>query len=114
MQGSGRETMTPEDGVTLKEYFNSRCNGLEVGIRTVEEHLGERIDALSDYVCEHFQFEEENRKEREEEAKNTLTLIDTRIKELELAKSFSAGKTWMIMAILATIPTVLALIALFS
>jgi len=102
-----------DDGITTKEYLDARCSGIELQLRTTEKHLGERIEALSDYVCDHFEIEEETREVWEKRATETLKLIDTRVKELELAKSFSAGKMWMMMAILASIPTILAIIALF-
>jgi hypothetical protein len=41
------------------------------------------------------------------------TALDKRLKVLENANSFSAGKLWMFMALFAAIPTILALIALF-
>jgi hypothetical protein len=44
---------------------------------------------------------------------STSTALDKRIKALENANSFSAGKLWMFMALFAAIPTILALIALF-
>jgi hypothetical protein len=39
--------------------------------------------------------------------------LDLRLKSLERANSFSSGKLWMVMAGFATIPTILALIAMF-
>jgi hypothetical protein len=44
---------------------------------------------------------------------STSTALDKRIKALENANSFSAGKLWMFMALFAAIPTILALVALF-
>ena len=42
-----------------------------------------------------------------------LESINNRLNSLEMARSFSSGKMWMVMALFAGIPTVLAVIALF-
>jgi len=103
-----------DDSITIKEFFDTRCAGIEYQLKVTEEHLSERIDALSDYVCDYFELEREAREAWEKQTTDTLRLIDARVKELELSRSFSAGKVWMIMALLALIPTVLAIIALFQ
>ena len=42
------------------------------------------------------------------------TVTEKRIKTLETANAFSAGKLWMVMAAFAVIPTIIALVALFK
>ena len=119
-----------EGNVSLKEYIDSRINGVEKNIKDlrgmIEEHfrMNDKAvklasDSLSLRLESMNEFREQMREERGGMAtKDHLGLLeakfDTRIKPLETAHAFSAGKMWMVMAIFAAVPTVLALIALFK
>jgi len=120
--------MSAED-VTLLEYIDVRIRSLE-----------DKIEALSKYNAQHFDLNEKAIRKAEEAmlirletmnefraqinqerisyaTKDSVNLLwdafDSRLKKLENANAFSAGKLWMVMAGFAAIPTILALIALF-
>jgi len=115
--------------ISLRDYIDSR-------LKSEREHL----DSILKLVTQHFDLNEKALKKAEEamlirlsqmnefreqinkERSDYLTKesfssiedgIDKRIKALENANSFSAGRMWAVMAGFALIPTILALIALF-
>jgi hypothetical protein len=120
----------PEDSINIKQYVDN-CMA----------HTDEKIAGLRDLMLQHFQLNDravklaeealtirlqsmnEFREQIKEERSSMATKehlcaledkLNLRIKPLETAHAFSAGKMWMVMAIFAAVPTVLALVALFS
>ncbi len=118
------------DEVSLRDYVDLRIKNVE-----------DKLDGQSKYMAQHFQLNELAIKKAEESMLTRLegmnqfreqlnleratyvtkeALIasmaerNSRLKTLETANAFSAGKLWMIMAIFAAIPTILAVIALFK
>lgn len=114
--------------VSLRDYVDTRIKSLE-----------DKIDGLSEFSAQHFKFNElaikkaedsmlarlatmngfqvQLREERvnfatKEELMNLDKSNNARVKKLEEANVFSAGKMWMVMAIFAAIPIVIALFAL--
>jgi uncharacterized coiled-coil protein SlyX len=115
--------------VPLREYIESRINSLE-----------DKIISQSKYIEQHFELNERAIKKAEEAmlvrletmnefraqinkertdyvTKEALAVCekntDARLKKLEMAGSFSAGRMWVVMAAFAAIPTILAIISLF-
>ena len=94
--------MNGQEVISLKEYIDSSVNGLKA------------------YFTQHFELNDTALKLANDglflelkEIRNDCVDISKRVKALEESKAFSAGKTKMVMALFAAIPTVLALIALF-
>ncbi len=73
--------------VSLRDYLESRLRNIE-----------EKIDDQTELVRQHL---------------GNVEKLESRIRKLEMSSAFSSGKLWMVMAIFAVIPTILALIALF-
>uniref|UniRef100_A0A6M3IXC0 Uncharacterized protein n=1 Tax=viral metagenome TaxID=1070528 RepID=A0A6M3IXC0_9ZZZZ len=115
--------------VSLRDYVDTRISSLE-----------DKIDSLSRFTAQHFLLSEAAVKKAEEsmlirlegmnefraqireervtyaakvDLLNMEKLIYNRLKSLEEARAFSAGKMWVVMVGFAAIPTILALIALF-
>ena len=101
-----------EDKIDHLAKFNEQHFELnELAIKKAEESMLLRLEGMNE-------FREQINKERESYAtKQELTLklepINKSIKRIDEANAFSAGKMWMVMAIFAAIPTILALIALW-
>jgi DNA repair exonuclease SbcCD ATPase subunit len=122
-------TQKTSDDVTIKDYVGALIKNLE-----------DKIDAQSKFTAQHFQlneiaikkaedsmtarlegmneFREQLKEERgslatKEHLESMTASFDARLKTIENANSFAAGKNWIIMSLFAAIPTVLALIALF-
>jgi regulator of replication initiation timing len=118
------------DDVSLKEYIDSRINSLQANIGDlrsyIEQHFELNDKALmlaNESMLVRLESMNEFREQIKEERANLATKehltalqkeFNSRIQPLEEAKAFSAGKMWMVMAIFAGIPTILALIALFT
>ncbi len=115
--------------ISLKEYTDTRLDGIEKQIVSLRDLVEQRFnmkecsDAKSAEAMaarlEHMnQFRTQINEERagyvgRELMDKEIKLLDNRIKSLETTQAFSAGKLWVVMAIFAGIPTILALIALF-
>lgn len=113
--------MTSEE-VTLRDYVDLRVKNVEG-----------KIDALRDYMAQHFELNELAIKKAEEamlvrlermnQFREQVTTeracfankesVESRLDIIERRDAFAAGKLWMIALILTVIPTILALIALF-
>lgn len=118
------------DDVSLQDYIDTRINGVEKSIgdlkQYIEQHFALNDKALklaNEAMLTRLETMNEFRAQIKEERgsmatkENLCTLeerMDQRITPLEASKAFSAGKMWMVMAIFAAIPTILALIALFT
>jgi hypothetical protein len=121
--------MTPDE-VPLRDYMELLIKGLEA-----------KLDAQSKFNAQHFGLNEIAIKKSEEAMLLRLENMNkfreqiqgergalatkewvgimseglcTRLDKLENNSAFSAGKMWMVMAIFAAVPTVIALIALFA
>ena len=119
----------PED-VSLRDYIDTKINGVE-----------EKIGDFKKFVAQHFELDDKAKclanesiltrletmndfraqinKERSdyvtrEMLATHLENVDKRLKALEMAKAFSAGKAYAVVALFAAIPTIIALIALFT
>ena len=101
--------MNGEERISLEKYIDMRISGID-----------RNICDLRSYIEQHFKLNDTALKL----ANQSLTLqfktinedcesMNKRVTRLETAKAFSAGKMWMVMAIFAAVPTILALIALF-
>lgn len=100
------------DDVTLREYIESRIDGIETAIQKAEEALNIRLEHMNE-------FREQISRERgqyltKEVYEEHQKAVDERLKNLEMAGSFSSGKMWMVMAGFALIPTVIAIIAWYT
>ncbi len=116
------------DDISLKDYIDTR-------IKSVED----KLDSQAAFSAQHFALNEQAIKKAEDSmfirlesmnlfraqiteerrsyaTKESTALImeafDNRLKKLENSNAFSAGKLWMVMAIFAVIPTIMAVIAL--
>ncbi len=115
--------------IPLKEYIDVQIGGLKDQITGLHALMQQHFD-LNDRAVklanesmllrleDMNKFREQIKEERGMLAtrENVTAIYDKlngRLSPLEEAKAFSAGKMWMVMAIFAGIPTVLALIALF-
>ncbi len=94
--------MTPEE-VSLRDYLDTRIKSLEI-----------QLENLSRFETQHFQLNELAFKKTEDSFKLCLDVMEVRVKKLEMASAFSSGKMWMVMAFFASIPTILAVIALVT
>jgi hypothetical protein len=121
--------MTPEE-VSLRDYMELCMKGLD-----------DKIDAQTRLMTQHFQLNEQAIKKAEDSmtlrlesmnqfraqlteersslatkewSQDNMKILSGRLDKLENISSFSAGKMWMVMAIFAAIPTILAVIALFN
>ncbi len=102
-----------EQNVSLRDYIDSCMKAEEL-----------RLTGFLNLVTQHFELNARAIEKAEEAMRATyitkedLVMImesqDKRIKDLELTRAFSAGKLWMAMAGFAAVPTILALIALFT
>ncbi len=122
--------MSASDDVSLRDYLETCLKSLE-----------DKIENQSEFIAQHFELNEKAIKKAEEamqirlegmnefrsqinmERMNYLTRdnysviheeLCKRVEKLETTNSFSAGKMWMVMAGFAAIPTILALLALFT
>jgi len=116
--------------VSLKEYVDNQIGSLKGSIdglhALMQQHFDLNDKALklaNEAMLVRLEGMNEFRAQIKEERANLATKehlkavedrLCSRIVPLETAKAFSAGKMWMVMAIFAGIPTVLALIALFT
>ena len=118
------------DDVSLRDYIDLR-------LKNEREH----IDSILKMITQHFDLNEKalkkaedsvlirlehmndfraqiNKERAEYVVKDKCEIIennmDKRLKALEQAHAFSAGKMWMIMFIFALIPTIISLVALFG
>jgi len=115
--------------VSLRDYIDTRLKGIELqieaqgkfisqhfilnekAIQKAEEATGIRLDKINGFRA---QINKERGEYLTKEAQlATDTNIDRRLKDLEVARAFSAGKMWMVMAVFTLVPTALALVALF-
>lgn len=103
-----KEGNMPDD-VSLQDYIDQKTSSIE-----------KNISDLHSYIQQHFELNDKALRLATETLSSRLKGIDEdcddldgRVKSLETTKAFSAGKMWMVMAIFAVIPTILALIALF-
>lgn len=117
------------DEISIRDYIDLRIKNVE-----------DKINSLSIYLTQHFELNEKAIKKAEEdmtvrlegmnefrsqinsERSNYVTrellekdkeTTDTRLKLLEKANAFSAGKMWVVMAGFAIVPTIISLIAIF-
>ncbi len=101
-----------EDKLDFQKEFNALHFELnEKAILKAENSMTLRLEGMND-------FRDQLTNEREgyatkEATELLLQAYDSRLGKLENASSFSAGRLWMVMAIFAAIPTVIALIAYF-
>jgi len=119
-----------DDSINIKEYVD-RCvahtdksiSDLKSYIDKVFELNKDALQLANESMLARLESMNEFRAQIKEERANLATKGDVtvvydklngRLCPLEEAKAFSAGKMWMVMAIFAGIPTVLALIALFT
>lgn len=118
------------DDVSLKEYIDIKIGTVQGSITDfrgyVEQHfeLNDRaLKLANEAMLTRLESMNEFRVQIKEERGSLATKenlcvledkLDKRITPLETSKAFSAGKMWMVMAIFAAIPTILALIALFK
>jgi len=107
--------------ITLKEYLESKIENLKNLVYQRFEQLALALNKESESTRIHFEnlneWREQNRDERnlyatKETMDLILTAIDSRLKRLETANAFSAGKMWMVMAGFALIPTIIAVVAI--
>jgi len=96
--------------VSLKEYIDVRTISIEKNIADLRLYIQQHFE-LNDKALK---LAEKSLDSRFQEIDRNCNNIDGRVKDLETTRAFSAGKMWMVMAIFAGIPTVLALIALFA
>lgn len=95
--------------VSLKEYIDTRTTSIEKNITDLRLYIQQNFD-LNDRALKIAADDLNLRLKTMSDEHNSL---NGRVKCLETTKAFSAGKMWMVMAIFAAVPTVLALIALF-
>jgi len=95
--------------VSLKEYIDVRTISIEKNISDLRLYIQQHFE-LNDKALK---LAEKSLDSRFQEIDRNCNNINGRVKDLETTRAFSAGKMWMVMAIFAGIPTVLALIALF-
>jgi len=98
------------DDVSLKDYIDQRTNSIDQSIKDLRGYLKDHFD-MNDRALKLAREEMDLKiKKIESDCKN----VNDRVVCLETSKAFSAGKMWMVMAIFAGIPTILAIIALFT
>jgi hypothetical protein len=116
--------------VSLRDYIDSRITSLQTNINDlrayIEQHFllnDKALKLANESMLARLETMNGFRAQIKEERGNLATKehlvalhkeFDSRITSLETAKAFSAGKMWVVMAIFAGIPTILALIALFK
>jgi len=100
-----------EDKIDALTQLNAQRFSLnELAIKKTEDVILLRLESMN-------QFKEQMSAEKakyatKESMASVLEAYDSRLKRLELANSFSAGKMWTVMAGFAAIPTVISVIAL--
>ena len=96
--------------VSLQDYIDQKTGSIEKGITDLRTYLKDHFD-MNDRALKLAREEMDLKiKKIESDCKD----VNNRVVCLETSKAFSAGKMWMVMAIFAGIPTILALIALFT
>ncbi len=101
--------MTPDE-ISISKYIDTR-------IKSVED----KLDGQMQFFSQHFVLTALalEKAEKETEARKVRRDADFkdmegRISNLEMTRSFSEGKMWMVMALFATVPTILAILALIK
>lgn len=116
--------------VSLQHYIDTKIAAVQSNVNSlrdmVEQHFllnDKALKMANEAMLARLESMNEFRAQIREERANLATKddvitcydkLDSRICPLEASKAFSAGKMWMVMAIFAAIPTILALIALFT
>ena len=95
----------------LKEYIEQHFTLNEKAVKLANESMLTRLESMNEFRAQ-IREERANLATKEDIA-NMYTRLDYRVNCLEEARAFSSGKMWMVMAIFAAVPTILALIALF-
>lgn len=96
--------------VSLQDYIDQKTGSIEKSITDLRSYLKDHFD-MNDRALKLAREEMDLKiKKIEADCKD----VNNRVVCLETSKAFSAGKMWMVMAIFAGIPTILALIALFT
>ena len=99
-----------EDKLDSQKEFNAMHFDLnENAIRKAEDSMTNRLEGMNE-------FRDQLREERgllasKEYVQSRVESLARDIKKLEMTGSFSSGKMWMVMALFAAIPTIIALIA---
>lgn len=91
----------PVEEIGWKEYLDTRF-----------QSIGEKIDSQSQLFDQHFKLNELAISKSQENLTLRCENFEIRLKSLERANAFSSGRMWMVMAIFAAIPTIIALVAL--
>lgn len=99
-----------EDKLDSQKEFNKLHFDLnEKAIKKAEDSMTTRLESMNEFRN---QIKEERGNYATKEHISTLEkTIDNRIKPLETANAFTAGKLWVVMTIFAAIPTIIAIIA---
>lgn len=100
--------MTPEE-ISIRDYIDIRIKNVE-----------DKLDGQMQFFTQHFELNALALIKSDKEAglrkvarDAAFKNIEERMVSLEMTRTFSAGKLWMVMVLFAAVPTVLALIALF-
>lgn len=96
--------------VSLQDYIDQRTNAIQDSIKDLRTYITDHF-GMNDKALE---LAREEMSLKINKIENDCNGIHERVVCLETTKAFSAGKMWMVMAIFAAIPTILALIALFK
>jgi len=116
--------------VPLRDYIDTKIDAVQASIGDLKDNIDLRFD-LNDKAVELAnesilarlesmnEFRAQIKEERgnlatKEDVVSTYDKLDARLCPLEESRAFSSGKMWMVMAIFAAVPTILALIALFG
>ncbi len=91
-----------------KLHFELNDKAINAAKEETDIHLGN----LNNFKAETLRME--GVYQRREVSDKRYAVIETRLQKLEMSGAFNSGKSWMIVSIVAAIPTVLALVALFS
>lgn len=118
------------DEISLQHYIDTKIDAVQSNVNglrdMIEQHFALNDKALkmaNEAMLARLESMNEFRAQIKEERANLATKDDVittydklnnRLCPLEESRAFSAGRMWMVMAIFAAIPTVLAIIALFT
>ena len=121
--------MERRDAVSIRDYIDSRMKAeerrLDDFLKLITQHfdlnakaIEKAEEAMLIRLEQMNEFRAQINKERAEYASKEAVVemwrnIEKRLKPLEESRAFSAGKLWMVMAAFATIPTILAVIAIY-
>ena len=115
--------------ITLRDYIDIRISSVENSIESLQEYIQQhfelnekavklanesmltRLETMNEFRAQIL--EERANLATKDDLCNVYDKIDARLCPLEESKAFSSGKMWVVMAIFAAVPTVLALIAIF-